>query len=231
LSGRLLYRGTLSATQRAELYVLFREQYERTTPESFARDLNGWQWLLVLRDSWRSLQGFLPLALYESQPGERRVSVLLSGDLVLRPDAWQAPELAREFLSNVLALSAGMVQPTYWLLAASGFRSYRFLPSFARDFWPRYDRATPHEAQTLLDHLARERFTAAYDPARGVARFGLGPLPRHAALVELESARRQDPHSAYFAQRNPGHADGDRLVCVTPILPDNFTPPARRLLH
>jgi len=42
-----------------------------------------------------------------------------------------------------------------WLLITSGFRSYRFLPLFWREFYPRYDSVTPQQVQQLIDHVGK----------------------------------------------------------------------------
>ena len=57
----------------------------------------------------------------------------------------------------------------YWFLIAKGYRTYRFLPVFFREFYPRYECATPAWAKSLLDALGRTMFGQAYDPRRGLA--------------------------------------------------------------
>jgi hypothetical protein len=41
----------------------------------------------------------------------------------------------------------------------------------------------------------------------------------------------RDPHVAFFAEHNPGHANGDELVCLTQIHPDNFTAAGHRMMR
>jgi hypothetical protein len=115
----------------------------------------------------------------------------------------------------------------YWLLLTSGFRTYRFLPVFWREFFPSRDRPTPGAMQELIDQLARERFGDAYDPARGIVRF---PRPQRLrpALAALPAGRVADPHVAFFLTRNPGH--GDELVCVTELTEANLTAAGRRMV-
>ena len=39
-----------------------------------------------------------------------------------------------------------------------------------------------------------------------------------------------DPHVAFFLKRNPGHGDGDELVCLTELSDDNLTRAGRRMV-
>src|SRR5690606_3642214 len=115
------------------------------------------------------------------------------------------------WIKSVLALTAGMAQPVYWLLISSGYKSYRFLPVFYREFYPCVDRPTPPEVKALMDELATARFGDEYDPTTGVVRFRQGATPLRAGVAEVSRERLRDPHVRFFVERNPGHAQGDEL--------------------
>ena len=122
----------------------------------------------------------------------------------------------------------GKPKDVYWLLLTSGFRTYRFLPVFFRDFYPRFDAATPPRQAALLDGLADERFGRRYDAAAGVVRF-VRPQVLAPDLITLPEGRMPDPHIAFFLERNPGFVRGDELVCLTRIDEGNLTPAGRRM--
>jgi hypothetical protein len=48
-------------------------------------------------------------------------------------------------------------------------------------------------------------------------------------VARVDAARLQDPHVAFFVQRNPRHAEGDELACLTRVHPDNFTAAGQRM--
>jgi hypothetical protein len=116
----------------------------------------------------------------------------------------------------------------YWLLIASGFRTYRFLPVFFREFFPRYDRATPEAIRRVMHRLARQRFGSRYDPATGIVRFEQ-PQMLKGSLRGISEIRMRDPHVAFFARANPDHGGGDELVCLAEVADRNLTPAARRI--
>ena len=65
----------------------------------------------------------------------------------------------------------------YWFLICSGYRTYRFLPVFFREFFPTHRRPTPAGARRVLDTLATRKFPTTYDATAGVIR------PRPAARL------------------------------------------------
>ena len=229
LTSRVVAVSDLSRSEIDALYALFDEHF-LARRDLFERDLAAKHWAILLHDAATAeIQGFTTLALYETEVAGERLSVAYSGDTVIRPASWGTPELPRSWIKTVFALSKDLRQPLYWLLLTSGYKTYRFLPVFFRDFYPRHDRETPETEQALLSGLARQRFGADYDAERGIVRFKEGATPLRPGVAEVTSSRTRDPHVAFSLARNPGHAEGDELVCLTRLHPDNLTAAGRRM--
>ena len=230
LQGQSFPRVELSKAEVTQMYQLFQEHYDRTTPALFEKDLADKNWVVLLREpSSGAIQGFSTLAFYTTQVENRSVGVVYSGDTIIRPAFWGTPELPRTWIKTVIAQAAVLPQPCYWLLISSGYKTYRFLTVFFREFYPHYDCPTPPHTQCLIDHLAKERFGDDYHAADGVIRFHIGATPLRNGLADIDARRLKDPHVAFFNQRNPGHAQGDELVCLTTLDPGNFTAAGRRM--
>lgn len=223
-------RATLDAADRAELYALLDQHFAGVRPDQFARDLDEKDWVLRIRRDDR-LVGFTTLQHYRVACEGRRVNVIYSGDTIVSPEAWGSPVLARGWITLVRALQGSdRDAPWYWLLLSSGFRTYRFLPLFWRTFWPRHDAAADETTQALVQALARARFGDAYDPQAGVVRF---PHPQRlrGPLATVPDGRTDDPHVRFFLARNPGHAEGDELVCLTELSDENLTAAGWRMIR
>ncbi len=230
LQSQVVARAALAPQEVGEMLDLFREHFDGATLDLFKRDLSNKDWVILLRDGESScIQGFSTLALYETTVCGQRLSVVYSGDTIIRPAFWGTPELPRAWIKTVLEKSTPMQQPLYWLLISSGYKTYRFLTVFYKEFYPRYDKPTPPEQQAILDHLAAERFGLDYHRDLGIVRFTNGATPLREGVAEVTAERLQDPHIAFYVARNPGHAHGDELVCLTQIHPDNFTAAGRRM--
>jgi hypothetical protein len=231
LQGQGVRRSELSGADIEDMWRLFQEHYDQAEGEIFQRDLDGKNWVILLRDEAAEIQGFSTLALYETFAAGQPLSVVFSGDTIIRPAFWGTPELPRAWIKTVLSASVGMVQPLYWLLISAGYKTYRFLPIFFKEFFPCCHCPTPPGIQAILDQLAQERFGADYSAATGITRFRVGATPLRAGIAEVTQERLKDRHVAFFVARNPGHAQGDELVCLTHVHPDNYSAIGRRLMR
>jgi hypothetical protein len=230
LTSQTLALADLAPATVEEMFNVFCEHFEQTTFEIFTRDLNGKNWVILIRDAEQNaIQGFSTLALFETDYEGRRISVVYSGDTIIRREYWGTPQLPSRWIKTVLEKSANMAQPVYWLLISSGYKTYRFLTVFYSEFYPRHDKPTPPEMQALMDHLACERFGEEYLKDLGVVRFKNGATPLREGVAAVTEERLHDPHVAFYIERNPGHINGDELVCITRVHPDNFTPAGRRM--
>lgn len=219
---------SLAAADRDEMLALLSAHFDGVTPAQFARDLDEKDWVLRVRRGAR-LVGFSTVQVYATEAVGRRVQVLYSGDTIMAPEAWGSPVLARGWIALVKRLQAtSPADPWYWLLVSSGYRTYRFLPLFWREFWPRYDVATPAARSCELAQLARARFGAQFDQRTGVVRFA-EPQRLRGELAVVPEGRLRDPHVRFFLERNPGHAAGDEFVCLTELSDANLTTAGLRM--
>jgi hypothetical protein len=225
----LLPRDALGVARRNEMFSLLSRHFEGVTKEQFEADLAEKNWVVEIRRAGR-LMGFSTLLACEVWHEGRALTAIYSGDTIVAPEAWGNPALARTWIAAVNHLRAATRErECHWLLLTSGFRTYRFLPVFWREFFPRHDAPTPPDGQRLLEHLARRQYGRCYDAVAGIVRF---PKPQrlHGTLGVLPAGRDGDKHVAFFLSRNPGHAQGDELACVTEISEANLTAAGRRMI-
>lgn len=218
----------LSQENRRELRELLERHFEGVTEEQFGRDLAEKDWVLRFRMGG-ALVGFTTLAVQTVTVLGREVIALYSGDTIMEPVAWNSPALARSWIRlvrRVCPSASGL--PCYWLLLSSGFRTYRFLPVFWREFWPAPGVVMPPETRALRDALAATRYGNLYDANTGIVRFER-PQRLRGGLAEVPDSRRSDPHVAFFLEQNPGWERGDELVCLADLAERNLTAAGRRV--
>ncbi len=231
LIGEALPTSKLSDLVIQNMFNLFRDYYEADF-DNFQQDLSNKNWVILLRDTEAGLiQGFSTLAFYKSTTKGGEIGVVYSGDTIIRPAYWGTPELPRAWIKTVLEIGNELPNPLYWLLISSGYKTYRFLTVFYKEFFPRYDQPTPPEIQALIHHLAHERFGSEYDPQLGIVRFSSGATPLREGVSVATERRMKDPHVAFFVNKNTGYAEGDELVCIAQIHPDNFTSAGNRMIR
>jgi len=226
---QLVPRTKLLPAQKAEMFRLLARHFNGVTAEQFARDLAEKN-LALLLEREDKLVGFSTLLAYSTHFEGSRVNVIYSGDTIVTPEAWGTTALPRAWVTGVDALRATLPPGRcFWLLLTSGFRTYRFLSVFWREFFPRRDAPTPPELQRLLEQLGRERFGDQFLADTGVVRFA-HPQKLRAGLEKIPAGREHDPHVSFFLSHNPGHAGGDELVCLTELCPENLTAAGRRMM-
>ena len=230
--GRIRAMDDLSRGERDHMYSLMTGHFSAVTKAKFEEDLSEKSWVCTITDfNSGRMTGFSTLMRFEARVSGETVAILYSGDtIVARESRWQQP-LYRAMGRHMLSLAESSPQMrTLWLLLSSGYKTYRFLPVFWREFFPRYDAPTPPCTRRLINIVARIKFKNEYDPEAGIVRFA-EPAPLRPGIAAVDHNRGKDPHVAFFLQANPDHAAGDELVCLTEVTRANLTPAGHRIFR
>lgn len=229
IQSEIVPRDQLTSASAEEMFHLLAAHFEGVSRAQFERDLAEKNRVILLtRD--KELVGFSTLLAYPTWFEGETLNVIYSGDTIVAPAAWGSTALPRAWVTAVEELRAGRpAARCFWLLLTSGFRTYRFLPVFWREFFPRFDCPMSPAARRLLNQLARERFGEQFDEADGLVRFR-NPQRLRDGLEKVSAARATNRHVAFFLAQNPGHANGDELVCLTELCPENLTAAGRRMM-
>ncbi len=231
LTSQVVSVSTLSDEHVQEMLELFGGHFLIRDPAAFLKDLERKQFAIRLLDQESRLIGFSTITSYTTRFEGRDLGVIYSGDTIIRPEHWGTSILPRAWLEVVLEMATSLPKPLYWLLLSSGYKTYRLLPVFFQRFYPRSDEETPTEVQALMNHLAVHLAGAQFHPSEGIIRFQHGATPLRPGVADPAERPRRDPHTAFFLNRNPGHLDGDELVCLAEICDENLTRGGRRILR
>jgi hypothetical protein len=226
---RLVPRESLQQSDRDAMRLLLDAHFDGVTVETFERDLGEKNWALLFEDAGR-LRGFTTLLAYETVHRNEPIAVVYSGDTIMARDGWNTALLPRAWIAAVRSIRERFLRTDrlYWLLLTSGVRTYRLLPVFWKEFYPRYDAPTPGGVDGLLQHLACERFGACYRRGRGLVQFPAPQRLRDAGAPAIVGGR-HEPHVEFFHRSNPNWHEGDELVCLAEISFDNLTAAGRRM--
>lgn len=212
------------------MFELLAGHFDGVSHEQFTRDLaEKNRVILLLRDN--RLVGFSTLLAYTAVFEGESLNVIYSGDTIVAPEAWGTTALPRAWIAAVKGWREELPEGRcFWLLLTSGFRTYRFLPVFWREFFPCFNKPTPVQSRRLLYQLSRERFGSQFDSSAGVVRFN-SPQRLRASLREVPVGRERESHIAFFLATNPGYVRGDELVCLTELCDENLTRAGRRMIE
>jgi hypothetical protein len=227
LQGAVVPAASLSAEDRAEMATLLERYFLATSREAFERDLAEKDWAIVLRDATGAIRGFTTLMRLRAEVDGEWVTAFFSGDTIVDRDRWGQQELQRLWARHVFALAAKERTRTFWFLISGGHKTYRYLSTFFREFYPSHRRSAPGNARRIVDALARAKFGGAYDDERGVVSLA---SPLRPGVADPSPRERADPDVAFFLAANPGWHLGEELACLTELRPENLTPAGRRTL-
>ena len=220
----------LTRDEQRACFDLLQRLFLGVTWEDFLHDLEEKDEVMFLRDADSgAIGGFSTLVELEIEVAGEPVPVVFSGDTAVLPEYRTSfasgQQLARHFHR---AHERNPGRPVSYVLISKGWRTYRLMPFFFRQFFPRHDAETPPFERALIDAFGESRYPNRYDT--GVIRFAGEPAPRiRPDSVDAVPAR-SDPHTEYFLRANSRYLEGDELVCAARVHPENYTLRMRRLL-
>ena len=218
LFAQVAARKRLTDSEIEAMYALYSRYYSGCDGELFKRDLLEKDYVIVLRNLAGQLCGFTTLLLMDFESGGSRRRAIFSGDTIIQHEYWGTQALALAWCRMAGTIKSEHPElPLYWFLIVKGYRTYRYLPLFARSFYPTCRHQTPADVQGMMDYLATQRFGAAYKREPGIVRFdrSRGHLAGEWADIPRHVTKNRDVR--YFLDRNPDYAQGDELVCFTEL--------------
>lgn len=215
LDARLVPVPEISLRQKKRMFDLMDAHFGNMRLENFHRDLEEKQWVLLLEGEGNGLVGFSTQKFFTHLFQGREIGVVFSGDTIIDKAHRGSPVLAwafGRFMRDLERRNPGL--PLYWMLISHSLATYRYLPLYFRDFFPRFDMTTPPDFADLMHSLGTRFFSHRYDPAQGIviAPPG-GPFLRSSDAPDRAFFRNQ-PDCRFFFERNPGHRRGDELLCL-----------------
>ncbi len=230
LTGTILPVAQLQPSHTQQMFDLLSDYFLNVTRARFENDLSEKESAILLLDVNGDVKGFSTLMRICKVVDGQNVVAFFSGDTIVAREHWNESELPRVWSRHVFAEAAKVRDGrAYWFLISSGYKTYRFLSVFYREFFPSFRGETPRFELRVLDALAFQKFPREYDCERGVVRFA-EPTPLRNGVATISENRLSDPHVAFFLKANPHHADGDELACLTELTPENLTPAGRRMV-
>ncbi len=232
LNGEVVRVADITDCQRSQMFSLMETYYEHMDRSAFELDLDEKHWVILLQDPTHGVvRGFSTQMMLDVSVDGWPVRALFSGDTIIDREHWARNPLAQVWGQFALSLiDADPSAHLYWFLIAKGYKTYRFLPVFFHEFYPRHDGPTPAWASDVIDALGRHKYPTTYYPGAGIVRadhFGCRLRPH---VAEITERRLQDPHVRFFSETNPGHACGNELCCIALLTRENFTSAAYRVI-
>ncbi|RPH90454.1 MAG: hypothetical protein EHM72_19090, partial [Calditrichaeota bacterium] len=231
LKTSIIRQPLVKQTDRSAMYELHSRYFCNIHKDIFLRDMSEKDWIIVLADEENHIRGFSTIKIMHTHFNDQQQLFLFSGDTIVHRDFWRTGALAGGFGHMILRLNREHPDiPAYWFLISKGYRTYRFLPVFFKEFYPVHHTATPPYYQSLLNQIGQFKFKDHYDPASGVIKFFGSKDHLSPEMCEIPAGRERDAHVQFFLQKNPGYIYGDELACIAAISPNNLNKAGHRTI-
>ncbi|HEX6638720.1 MAG TPA: hypothetical protein VF033_13765 [Steroidobacteraceae bacterium] len=220
---------SLSSADWNDIWVLTQEFFDVERAHAEA-ELRRRQRVATFRMNG-ALLGMVSLDVIPAEFRGRKVTAISTAHVLIREN-WRGRNLLQKlgFRTFLRERLRHPLRPIYWFFDTFSYKSYLLLPRNFRTYWPRHDEPTPAAQAALIDTLATQVYGASWRREQGIiARSGQKRMRETAAPLIL--ARDSDPALGFFARANPGHAEGDMLVCLCPLSLSNWLSVARRALR
>ena len=211
----------LSPAELAEIWALT-ERYVDTPRAHFEEKLLALPEVSLWRERGGALIGLAGLHAYPVRCQGRTRTVIFTSSVVTH-ERFRGRNLVLRTGLQVL-LREKLRRPwatAYWFFDTFSYKSYLVLARNLREFWPRRGCTPPPDMLAFIDELASHRYGAGWNRETGVVRrSGYKRLLPETAPVEGTIS--SDPDVSFFEAANPGHREGDMLVCLAPLTVSNL---------
>ncbi|GEO12056.1 hypothetical protein [Segetibacter aerophilus] len=219
----LLERDELSESNIRRMFELMEQSYDYVNYETFLHDLGNKNYVGLLFDNFRTIQGFTTFGINPKGTGRAGYSIIFSGDTVISPLHWGTQEMMRGWATSVgKIMSTDTTKTWYWFLLSKGHRTYMYLPLFFHEYYPSLYQPENPLLKSIIDETASKLYGQYYRPDETVIVFKdkMGELKPSLAQSTFE--KQNKPHVRFFLHKNPGFYKGDELVCLADLRPDNI---------
>lgn len=217
---------SLSDSKKEQMAQIYFQYYQGSDKKRFYDDLQGKDEVLFLEYE-QQVVGFTTMQIYPFAGN----MIVYSGDTIVIPEHWRQQSLHKAWIQRVGQLQKQYPEKKfYWFLLVKGYKTYKYLVLFAKQFHPHWQQKNMDLAG-LAAQLAVDKFGNLYQPTKGVVECpsSYGYLKKE--LVQLTAHEQKKISARFFLQTNPYYYKGYELVCLCELSEDNLNPKFRQLFQ
>lgn len=205
------------------MFDLMSEYYANLKKNNFFSDLEDKEDIIILKDNEGVIKGFSSIIVQGMDIKGEKVKLLFSGDTIIHSTYWGDTDIRRTWLEYAYKQMDSFDEKFYWLLFSKGYKTYKYLPVFFTDFYPRFDKQTPEFEQKIIDAYGYKYYKDTYNSEKGVIEMNQKKDYLKDWVAEIPESKLKNKNIEFFVQKNPDYRLGNELICLTQISADNFT--------
>lgn len=224
LNGEIVPVGELADGDVKRMFTLMDTHFSDMEWERFLLDLKEKETVLLMRNPEDGqVEGFSTAMVIDTELDHESIRTVFSGDTIINREFWGEKTLGILWLQYVFQVKKESPDKrVFWFLISMGYKTYRLLRLFFKDYWPRHSVPTPAFEQKLIDHLGASKFGQHFNKERGIISFSGSREKLRCGVAEVDSSKLGDKDIAFFVEKNPGWVHGDELLSIAEISKENL---------
>ena len=210
--------------EKTEMFLLMHSYYKNVTEENFYNDLSKKDKIIMLMEE-EVLCGFSTQVLLKRTINNKKTNIVFSGDTIIdkqHNNSFALPIAWGKMMFSIL--NENPTIPLYWLLTSKGYKTYRYLPVFFNNYFPKpFIKLTSFEKKLLLC-VGQELFEEKLDTQRWILKAGAKDQHLRPGVADITESKRTKQEIVYFEKKNPGYMHGDELICLARFSENNIKP-------
>ncbi len=212
---------SLSNIDKQRIVTLYLQYYDAANKDQVLHDLECKREVLLL-ESKKTIVGFTSLQVFNYRWQNQPIRVVYSGDTVVERKHWGQQTLAFRWIQRMAEIKQEEPElPLYWFVIIKGHRTFKYLPAFAKTFYPHWSNERA-DLKPLADYLAADMFGDDYNPETGVVEFEHSHGQLKADISEPSEEELQKAAVRFFLKKNPNYRIGHELVCLCELEQSNM---------
>jgi len=220
----------ISMSEKREMYNILSNYFEGTSFDGFNADLLEKERAIFIAEGDK-IVGFSTFVTIKIEVEKESVYVVFSGDTIVEKEYRKSSGLAIEvakYFNNIQERFLG--KRVYYLLTTKGWRTYKVLPFFFNEFYPRIDRQMPKEIKKVMDIFCQKKYTHSYDSKKNlIIASGKQQRIRSENSYDADYPARDNRDIDFFFESNKGYLNGDELVCIASLEKENINKKLKRV--
>ena len=224
LTAETIFIRDLTEERKEQMFALMQSYYENVNIDNFTSDLERKDLIILLKKE-EVLCGFSTQLLSRCTFSGHTVKFLFSGDTIIAKEHRNSLALPLAWGKRMLAEIRDEPEiPLYWLLTTKGYKTYRYLSVFFKEFFPSPEKEISDFEQTAMETFTSLICKESLDRAKWIIKASPQSQKLRKGVADITESRLKNRDIAFFEELNPGHADGDELVCLALFSEENLTP-------
>lgn len=218
----------ITEAEKKEMFQLMKEFYDNVDEQIFIIDLLDKDYCIILYNEENIVKGFSTQKEIFVEVDGKQIKGIFSGDTIIHKDYWGRMDLYKEFARKFVKNGS---EEYYWFLISKGYKTYKMLPLFFKEFYPNYKVETPLNEKKIMDAFGLSMYPRDYNKETGVNEYKSIKDKLKEGVADITEKQLKDKDIRFFIEKNPGYIYGNDLVCLAKLNQENLRKTAERLFR